>query len=508
MDKNHVMYKLFHSFESNNIAYLHFKSNTNLDASFAGKGDFDVLVDKSEILKIESLISEHNGKRHNPVHVGSYAGVDNWLVFDECDGKIYHLHLHYQLVTGKKFVKDYVIPWNEILFSTRVKDPDYDIYVTNPNVELLLLTFRIVLKSKFFDYYKKLLGVYRLEKSMQREWDDMTRKSSRDKVEELLGTICPNYVSEMTALVTKPKLSSYDYFQLHRYVRQCMKIHRRYTGFEATAKTIVYQAEDLFYRIWNKLFDGLAIRKKISLQGGLIIAFVGVDGAGKSTVSNEISKWFGKIEAKRFYMGTGDGKTTLLASCIKKLIQIHGHGTRKSETIKNPQKRNLSSVDSSSPYSHPIKFLKSYLRVRMISSVQKNNYKKIQRMHRYRLNGGICVLDRWPQVEIPKQNDGPKIIEYAEKWGWPSLLKNKVEKESSHLGIVKIVKPDIIFRLNISLDTCMSRKPEHIDRAFFEKKMHELKQITFQRANIIEIDAEQPYNEELLLIKKILWKYV
>ena len=92
---NSIMQILFQSFEKELIPYLHFKSNTNLEESFMNKADFDVLVDKTRIIDVERIIASCNGKRHNPAHIGNYPGVDNWLVFDESLGEIYHLHLHY-----------------------------------------------------------------------------------------------------------------------------------------------------------------------------------------------------------------------------------------------------------------------------------------------------------------------------------------------------------------------------------------------------------------------------
>ena len=129
-------------------------------------------------------------------------------------------------------------------------------------------------------------------------------------------------------------------------------------------------------------------------------------------------------------------------------------------------------------------------------------------MYRYKLNGGICVLDRWPQIEFERQNDGPKIVRFLDSLGECRFLDKKIEKEKFYLGIVKTIKPDIIFRLNISLDTCMKRKPEHLDKDLFANKLEQINQIKYQGARILEINAEQPFCEEILTIKRILWKYI
>ena len=506
--KNCVIQKLFESFEKANINYIHFKSNSNLDDSFAGQADFDVLVDKNRILDIESIILGLNGKRHNPVHIGSYPGVDNWLMFNESDGIIYHLHLHYQLATGKSLVKDYIIPWDELLFSSRVKDSHYGIFVTNPNLELLLLAARSVLKSKTFDYLKKLLGLYKFPKAIQHEWDFLYQKSTEEKIIEYINELFPHYSQIFKDVLLKQEFSYIDYIKLHKAVRSEMKLYRRYNGIESTLRSWLYRFLDIASKIWSRKMGGYSLTKKTSLQGGLIIAFVGVDGAGKSTVSNDICRWIGrKIECRRFYMGTGDGKTTILASFLKKL-------NLKSEPIKNGKKTSQVVPLSESAENdvlvfrkRPFLYLKKILKVFLILDVEKNNVRKIKKMQQYRLNGGISVLDRYPQIEISGQNDGPKISGYSKLLG-NRFVKKMENREEKCLSIVKCIKPDIVFRLNITAETGLRRKMEHNDLAFHQRKIKELKKLHYQGAHIIEVDAEQPYEMEILDIKRLLWKYI
>lgn len=505
---NCIVKKLFDSFEKENINYIHFKSNTNLDDSFAGRADFDVLVDKSKILIIESVIIGLGGKRHNPIHIGSYPGVDNWLLFNEDDGVIYHLHLHYQLATGKSLVKEYIIPWNELLFSSRVKDPKYGIFMTDPNLELILLATRSVLKSKTFDFLKKVFGLYNLPKSIQKEWDDLYNKSNIEQIVEYISHLFPNHYHILNAILTKPKLAYLDFLKLHIAVRSEMKLYRRFNGIESTIKSWFFRFEDITSKIWSRKLGGFSITKKTSLQGGLIIAFVGVDGAGKSTVSNEISKWIGrKIECRRLYMGTGDGKTTILASVLKKLNLKSESSIKKRTSRKDLSVSETPSERVLSFWGNPFLYLKKLLKIFLIMDVEKNNVKKIRKMHQYRLNGGISVLDRYPQIEICGQNDGPKISGYN-KMLRSALVARIEKKEEKYLSIVKYIRPDIVFRLNISAETGLKRKIEHNDLAFHQRKINELNKLHFQGAKIIEVDAEKPYEIELLDIKRELWRYI
>ena len=49
-------------------------------------------------------------------------------------------------------------------------------------------------------------------------------------------------------------------------------------------------------------------------------------------------------------------------------------------------------------------------------------------MYRYKLNGGISVLDRFPQIEIIGQNDGPKMPVFESYFGEKSFVKKNGKK--------------------------------------------------------------------------------
>ncbi len=501
-----VMQSLFASLEQAGIDYVHFKSNANLDESFAGKGDFDVLADKNRLGEIEKIILSHNGKRHNPVHYGIYPGVDNWLVFDSETGLIYHLHLHYQLATGKALVKDYVIPWADFMFATRVKDDRYGIFITNPNLELLLLSVRCVLKSRVRDWVTAAVGMYKIYPSLEAERQHLLRKTDKDTVRAYAAGLFPEYGAEterLADIIQKETVTSGEYRWLSGFVRRAMEHNRRMSGLEAQAKAALYRAGDLKNKFLSRKLGLPQITKKASLSGGLIIAFVGVDGSGKSTLTREIAAWISrKIECTRFYMGTGDGHTTLYASLLKRI--------RKQKMIASRSQK--SSVPRKIVFREaPFAYLKKMLMLTLVYDIEKNNYKKIVKMHKYRLNGGISVLDRYPQLESPGQNDGPKVPYYEEVLGDNFLVRHYKDRELDKLSIVKEIKPDLIFRLNVTPEVAMQRKEETEDeetRRRITDKINALNTVSYQGVPIVDINTEQPYEEELLEIKRILWRFI
>ncbi len=81
------------------------------------------------------------------------------------------------------------------------------------------------------------------------------------------------------------------------------------------------------------------------------------------------------------------------------------------------------------------------------------------------------------------------------------------------MSVVKVIKPDVVFRLNVGVQTALKRKEDLIKDdpiavAKFRNKVENVKRLNYQGAAIVEIDAEQPFADELLQIKRIIWEKV
>jgi len=495
-----VMHIIFRQFEDEGIKYLHFKSNTNLSESFEGRGDFDVLIDSQRLADVERIIGSHSGKRFNPPRLGRYPGVDNWMLFDDNTGILYHLHLHYQLATGKTLVKDYIIPWTDLLYETRIKDSTYGLYITDPSLEILLLLVRTVVKSTQKQRLKAWLGQYHMLASMEEEFRDLKEKLNMDqfhKYADRCGFIRED-IEIFETILQNESIDAKCFRNLYRIVRDRMKLDRRMSGFAASILSLYYTTRRKMASVIKNHTEKPMMIKKVHDSTGLIVAFIGVDGAGKSTVTKEIYKWLNKkIECKRFYMGSGDGRIPLSMRLINLIKQ------RKQSSGKVGEK--AVQIQVVSFFRQPVKCVRRMLKITALYDVQKSNCKKIETMQKYRLNGGISLLDRYPQIEYAGMNDGPKIVEYRDSFAEKKWIDRMIKKESEKLDIVRWVKPDVIFRLNISAETSMARKPEQKNIETFRRKIEELNKITYQGATIVDIDAEQPYEVELLEIKRILW---
>ena len=490
-----IMRELFAAFEEADVAYLHFKSNKNLDKSFEGKADFDVLIDKLKLSKAEKIIFGKGGKRHNNPDFGNYPGVDNYLIFDPGTGQIYHLHLHCQLCTGKRLIKDYVIPWSDILLKERIKDEAQGIYISSPELELLLLSVRAVVKKRAFTAPFSF--------GMEDERKDLIGRVDRKKLTAYAKELIAEDGEEIADIVMSDNVSASSFARLSKVIRRKLSYCRRMSAFEAFTSSVSDYYKKIKRKKINKYFGGYYPVAKAPAQGGAMIAFVGIDGAGKSTMVGLIDKWIrqSKIEGRRFYMGEGDGKVPVYVSVMKKAEA----GTRKKGD------KSGKSLNRIYFFKSPVRYLKRLVKLSVIHDVEKNNRKKILLMNRYRMNGGISVCDRFPQIEKPDRNDGPKIGKHIQVLGSNIFTRHYEKKEKELMSIVKTIKPDLIIRMSIPAEVGLRRKGdpinEHTVKAH-ENKRQELMSLEFQGAPILDIDATMPFDDEVLLIKKKLWEYI
>ena len=73
------------------VRYVHFKSNTDIDVSFDGKGDFDVLVSDDDYERFESILTQFGARKFETIKEKRYPYVCSWLIYDEVSGNLFHI---------------------------------------------------------------------------------------------------------------------------------------------------------------------------------------------------------------------------------------------------------------------------------------------------------------------------------------------------------------------------------------------------------------------------------
>jgi thymidylate kinase len=210
-----------------------------------------------------------------------------------------------------------------------------------------------------------------------------------------------------------------------------------------------------------------------------LIAIVGSDGSGKSTVAGDVLKAL-RAEGRRVelcYLGLGTGD---LGNRIKQW-PIVGRLLEGFLTKKAGQARDKNAK---------IPGLPTALVIYRYSLVRRQRFLRTLELRRQ----GVTVLtDRYPQVEVPGYYDGPGLSA-ARAEGW--AVSRLAEKERAIYAWMASYRPTLVVRLNVDADTALARKPDHA-RALIERKVAITPQLRFNGATIVDLDAAQPYPQVL-----------
>lgn len=470
------------------VNYVHFKSNEHIDESVVGKTDFDILVDRRSAAAYEAVLRSLDCKRFRSPKGSVYPAVDDWLGMDSETGTFIHLHTHFQLITGKSGFKNYVLPWGRIALDSRKKDPETGLYFPAPEFELIELYTRIPAKISLRKDLRAMLKGYSLKGGTLREAQWLWQRVDKDALGEMLIRCFGSMAQSISAdLFFKEHFTAGEYRHWRSRMLSVLNLHQR-GGMEAV--NLRSNIHKLRIKILGKLkklrFTPGYQQKKFCHTGGLIIAFLGVDGSGKTTVTTSIHSWLSwKIETSLMALGVGRRKQSAMYKLKQKIKALlgkksspKGQGKTKEEPIPRTWKN----------------YRKQAYMVRFAKQINRD----IRRIHGYRLNGGIMITDRYPQLDYFGIADGPKVNQ-----AFPKLQR----QERKSLGIVREIQPDLVFKLMVPVEVSIQRRPEDPVESL-QRKYEILKNITYSNAEVIEVDATRPLEEELLFIKKKIWEHL
>lgn len=481
-----VCKRLFKSWNDSDVRYCHWKSNEHLEPGLDGLTDLDIYLHNEDRSLGTELLKNNGFVLCNSQFGFRYPGVCDWVGFDDTTGCLVHVHLHYRLITGHKGLKEYCLPWDELCLQSRVLDKTTGVFIMEPNLELMTLFTRISLKINRKQLIAAQNGRYKLSKNDQREITYLKERIDWKKVKDLLEQFYPYSVCELLNIFQAEVIDSKSILLLRKIVKS------RFDNFGLVRK-IRYKVANTFYKysyfirlFFDKYSSKLFIFKKTPLITiPLSMAFVGQDGSGKSTVSNDIKKWLTwKLDARRVYLGSGEHYHSWEKKVLKYL---------------SPKKSSIWL---------PVKFVISVSNFLKISRKTKTS---VCAAMKYAEKGGIPIFDRFPQVQFEGINDGPKISSsFANKVSnavFRKLIFKVGKIENNNLKQAANHAPALVFKLMLPPEESLRRKPE--ERYEVVSRKHQIiKNWNFDNSEVHIIDATLPYEEELLLIKRIIWQKI
>jgi hypothetical protein len=483
-----VLRELFDRLHDADIRYCHWKSNEHLRASFTGATDVDVLFDRRAIVPLTRILGEAGFKRFVVKPGRGYPGIEDYVGFDAATGMLTHLHVHYQLTLGEKFLKGHRLPWEEQYLTTRVWNGEFGVYVADPHIELVALLVRAVMKLRARDGLLELFGTRYFSGGMRRELHWLRERVEPGRLLEVaLQLVGEPAARLLPAMLEAAQPSVRQVRGFGRSVQPALDEYRLFASSDAVTQMATREVSVVWWKFVN-WYRGAPTRSTRTLpHGGLTVAFLGADGAGKSTLTGAIAEWLSReVAVVRTYGGSGTGSASLPRSVMQSL-----GGVRR--LLRRPKAAGSGSVPS-------------LARLVWILLLAQERRRRARAARQARGLGMLVLSDRLPQSQFPGWNDGPRLTPWLESG--PPLVRAAARREQAAFRLAELSPPDIVLKLHISPEVAARRKPETPELQI-HSGIDMVRRLSFPATTrVVDLDAEQPLPVVLLLAKRAIWEVI
>ncbi|WP_234407555.1 nucleoside/nucleotide kinase family protein [Pseudomonas bohemica] len=219
---------------------------------------------------------------------------------------------------------------------------------------------------------------------------------------------------------------------------------------------------------------------------GPLIAFVGCDGSGKSTVSEAILNWLSESQAVQSchlgiqskQIGERLVRLPLVGKSIGRLIAAN-----------SPRGNKQHAQQTKGP---------STLAALAIFLLSVRRYRRYEKMMKLRRQGITVIADRFPQIAVANMKiDGPGLLAAKHRNG---LIRFLAWREKKLYDYMISYRPVLVVRLNVDVETAFARKPDHRYESL-ALKIANVPKLEYQGAPILDLDSRLPLEEVIAQAK-------
>ena len=467
------------------VAYCHWKSNDHLAAALSADTDLDILVDPAGIDDVYAIFAELACRRGRVANARNDVGLEDFLGVDDESGRMVHFHVHYRIPGGERHNKRFRLPWERTVLATRVRD-ETGVWVTAPAVEVVLLLTRYALKLRGRDMVGGSSGP-------GSELAFLMERTDRDTVLETTRALLGDAAVPAVAAALDDGPSTATLYRLRRVVLRALSSQTSSRGPAAFTRRMNREAAWAMRGISRKVAPRPVLKGRGGTGGGLLIAFVGCDGSGKSTMVGETRAFLApKLDVFPMYLGSGDGSSSLARKPMKVVRDlVFGPSRNKGAIAKK--------AEAATAHPGAMGAAKALWAVTLASEKSR----KLRQVMKARTRGMVVICDRWPQMQYAGELDGPRLTHWAEGSAWQRRL---AAYELRPYELARRFPPDLVIRLDVDADTASQRRPED-GRDYLEHRIELVRSLTFDGSlfGAVDIDGTQPPDKVLTAILRAIW---
>lgn len=467
------------------IRYCRWKGSASLAASLEGETDLDLLVDGRDFAELAAMLWRHGFKLAHTPTSRHQPGVFHFLGADPT-GRLTNVHLYSRILVGEELVERWALPFERILLeATRTESG-----LRLPSREAEFVTFLLrdlVRHGTLVDI--ALLRRNRVARQQQIAW--LFDGVDLDEATAILGRAFPEVEPRDLARAIELLRRGAGPLRTLRTARRVRRSLRKYR-LSGTLSTMWRRADTIVRMVTNRIRGS---RKHMRLvTGGKLIAVVGPQATGKSTIASALRDWLGsELEVYVIHAGKpSPGLLTSLPTALIPALRRLAPGRRTYEI-----ERRMEAGDSRDiPYSFLVrKLMVAWDRRRLLG-------KAFRRTRR----GAVVISDRYPS-DTPGAIDSVSFS--ADDAGEQPRLKGILMRWEARL-YRDIASPDVVIQLTLPLEQAVVRNIER-DRAQPHTTSYVVQRHTmtarpsFSHAPVFDVSTDRDLEETLGEVKGLVW---
>jgi hypothetical protein len=491
MEKLFKVRELIEELNNFGIGYCHWKSNIALPESLSGQTDIDLLIQREDASLFRTILSQLQFRPAVMTDGHPFPSVEHYYALDENSGILVHVHAYYRVITGESLTKNYHFPIEEMLLKhTRQVD---SVQVPVKSAELIVFTLRMMLKHTAL---VELLLLSRYWKGVRQEIEWLLEPETLDRSKELLQcylpTIDTGLFSECVEALKTPA-------PLYRRVILGYRL-RSQIGSYARHSWVRTRLDGM--RKFMVMFISRFARsqKSMALQtGGAMIAFVGSEASGKSTLLSEIGGWLGEhFTVEQIHVGKPPSSAlTFIPNLFLPALRSIFPKARSTKVQIPPE-------DPARPQKASAKFPLMFAIRSALLAHDRNSL--LSRAFSRTANGTVMLCDRYPSAQsgVP---DSPQLAHLPVPSSRFSIRRIMAQSEARLYQ--QIPAPDLIVYLTVPLEVAVRRNAErnkYEPEDYVRQRYSRSANLEFGDIPVLRINTDQPLEQTVLDVKKAIWK--
>lgn len=483
--------QLLQALSEEGIHYCQWKSNLYLQEALEGEGDLDLLVSSEEAKQFEHALASLGFKRVVEPLQPSPTKVLHFYDLDRMTGRLLHLHVYYCVVTGESLVKNYCLPLEAMLLEhARIEQ---GMPVPRKPAELMICVIRAMAKhTSLIEYLLLLRKDGSGYKALRQELAELIRDDSLSDSVALLRHHLPSvdpqlFTACVAALLNDSPLAQRVWLAVR--LRRQLKAYERF----APSTSVRLKTKLILHHAFGKLRVPAPSKRLVS--GGKVIAFIGPEATGKSTLVESTAKWLrSAVDVSTVHLGKPpSSRLTFLPNLAVPLLRRLAPQARTSHAAS----------DSHAPRGGSTSLLYA---IRSIIDAWDRRALAMD-VRRRAASGGVVICDRYPS-SIVGAMDSPRLDDTSSDGLLGEGLAHLAELERRVYS--QIPAPDIVIQLTVPVDVAVQRNRQRQKKGkendSYVVRRHVFSAVpAFPAAKTSRVDSNEPVNQTISSIRRSLW---